>query len=108
MDVQVTQDIDGKLKQQILELIEKIYCKKYIGTLKVNHINPIGVTVRFGILNNEKPIYISAELKDDQFLKYIEKELHLRHFDLDKYFVGYKEYSYHCPVDRRCIPCNDR
>ena len=91
---QVIQDIDGNLKQKILELIERIYCKKYIGTLEVKHIKPIGVTVRFGLNNDEKPIYISAELDDISFLKYIEKELHSRHFDIVKYFLGYKEYPY--------------
>ena len=68
---QVIQDIDGNLKQKILELIERIYCKKYIGTLEVKHIKPIGVTVRFGLNNDEKPIYISAELDDISFLKCI-------------------------------------
>lgn len=104
---QVIQDIDGNLKQKILELIERIYCKKYIGTLEVKHIKPIGVTVRFGLNNDEKPIYISAELDDISFLKYIEKELHSRHFDIVKYFLGYKEYPYNCHSDRRCIKCHD-
>ena len=102
MGGQVIHDIDGKLQQQILRLIERIYCKKYIGTLKVTHNNPTGITARFGILTDEKPIYISADLDDNSFLKYIEKELRLRHFDMVKFFVGYKESPYTCPVDRQC------
>ena len=107
MEEQVIQDIDGNLKQKILDLIERIYCKKYIGTLEVNHINPIGVTVRFGLNNDEKPIYISAELSDDDFMIFIEKELHSRRLDIVKYFLGYKDYPYNCNIDRRCIKCND-
>ena len=64
---QVIQDIDGNLKQKILELIERIYCKKYIGTLEVKHIKPIGVTVRFGLNNDEKPIwYRITEFQHDK------------------------------------------
>ena len=72
---QVTRETDGKLRNEILALIQKIYCAKYIGTLEVFRIIPLGVIVRFGLNCNEKPIYIAAELPDDKFLKYMEKEM---------------------------------
>ena len=104
---QVTRETDGKLRNEILALIQKIYCAKYIGTLEVYRIIPLGVIVRFGLNCNEKPIYIAAELPDDKFLKYMEKEIRLRRFDFVKYFLGYKEYPYNCPKDRRCIKCHE-
>lgn len=103
----VTQDSDGNLKEQILKLIEKIYCKKYIGSLEVFRNNPGGIITRFGLRCYEKPLYISADLPDDKFLIYMEKELRSRRFDFTKYFLGYKEDPYHCPTDRRCIKCNE-
>jgi hypothetical protein len=38
----------------------------------------------------EHPISISAELKDSEFVKFVRKELRERHFELVKYFTGYK------------------
>lgn len=104
---QVTRETDGKLRNEILALIQKIYCAKYIGTLEVYRVIPIGVIVRFGLNCHEKPVYIAAELEDDKFLKYMEKEIRLRRFDFVKYFLGYKEYPYNCPKDRRCIKCHE-
>lgn len=104
---QVTRETDGKLRNEILALIQKIYCAKYIGTLEVYRIIPLGVIVCFGLNCNEKPIYIAAELPDDKFLKYMEKEIRSRRFDFVKYFLGYKEYPYNCPKDRRCIKCHE-
>lgn len=104
---QVTRETDGKLKNEILALIQKIYCAKYIGTLEVYRSIPSGIIVRFGLNCNEKPIYIAAELPDDKFLIYMEKEIRSRRFDFVKYFLGYKEYPYNCPKDRRCIKCHE-
>lgn len=83
---QVTRETDGKLKNEILALIQKIYCAKYIGTLEVYRSISSGIIVRFGLNCNEKPIYIAAELPDDKFLKYMEKEIRSRRFDFVKYF----------------------
>nr|DAN37437.1 MAG TPA: hypothetical protein [Crassvirales sp.] len=104
---QVIRETDGNIKEEILSIIEKIYCKKYIGTLEIYRIIPFGLIVRFGLNCNEKPIYIAAELSDDKFLKYMEKEIRSRRFDFVKYFIGYKEYPYNCNKDRRCIKCHE-
>lgn len=104
---QVIRETDGKLKNEILKLIQQIYCAKYTGTLEIYRIIPLGVIVRFGLNCNENPIYIAAELPDDKFLKYMEKEIRSRRFDFVKYFLGYKEYPYNCPKDRRCIKCHE-
>jgi len=43
-----------------------------------------------GFNKPDMPITISADLDDKHFLEFIKKELRDRHFDLVKYFTGYK------------------
>jgi len=90
--------IDG-----ILSLIEDTYKKKYIGTIKVKKLKPIGWRVRLGMNNDDKPLYITAELPDNKFLKFFRLELLDRNWDCSEYFEGYKSYPDNgCPIDNSC------
>lgn len=60
---------------KIKELIKQIYCSEIIAPLKVIPLCPVGWTVIIGIPAPEKPMTISAELPDDEFLEYLKKEL---------------------------------
>lgn len=94
---------EQECKEKILQLIEDVYNKKYIGTIKVTKINPIGYTIRLGMNNNDKPIMISAELSDDKFIKFFRQELLDRHWDYIKFYFGYKNYPDNgCPQDSSC------
>lgn len=98
---------EQECKEKILQLIEDVYNKKYVGHIKVTKLNPIGWGVRLGMNNDDKPIIIDAELPDDKFLKFFRKELLDRDWDCTKYFMGYKNYPDNgCPHDSSCS-CND-
>mgnify|MGYP000628799032 CR=1 FL=1 len=81
-----------ELKNCILELIEMLYHKRYIGKLWVTKLEPVGYKVVFGLNNVERPITISAEMHDKPFLKFVKDELLNRRFDKVEYFEGYKTF----------------
>ena len=78
-----------EIEQAILDIFEKIYEKKYVGQLTVNELST-GLQVKIGLNFEEKPIVISADLKNEEFLKFFTKEVQARHFDFTHYFTGYK------------------
>lgn len=94
----------AEIEQAILNCFTEVYDVKYIGTLKVERLEPIGLKVRLGIMNDYKPMYISAELDDVQFLKYFKKELYDRNLDMVEFFKGVKNYPDDCiqQFDARC------
>jgi hypothetical protein len=47
-------------KQVILDAIEEVYKKRYVGTLKITKLTPVGYNIRLGMNNDDKPINISA------------------------------------------------
>jgi len=53
----------------------------YLGSLIILKLDPVGYQVKFGLNNIDKPLVISAELPDTQFIKFIEKEIHDRRMD---------------------------
>ena len=82
----------AEIEQAILCCFTEVYKVDYVGTLKVKRIDPVGLEVRLGIMNDNKPMYISAELDDIQFLKYFKKELYDRNLDMVEFFKGVKNY----------------
>lgn len=91
-----------EIKESILDIFTEVYNVKYIGTLKVERLNPIGLSVRLGIMNDYKPMYISAELDDISFLKYFKRELYDRNLDMVEFFKGVVNYPDECVIDSRC------
>lgn len=93
----------AEIEQAILDCFMEVYKVKYIGTLKVKRLKPIGLEVRLGIMNDYKPMYISAELDDKKFLKFFKKELYDRNLDMVEFFKGVKNYPDDCvEFDDRC------
>lgn len=80
-----TQDIE----QAILEAVQDIYHKKYVGKLEVRQLSK-GYQLLMQFNKPEAPITISAECSAENFIKFIRKELRERHFELVQYFTGYK------------------
>ena len=90
-------------EQIILQLIQEIYCKKYVGHIRLTKLNPLGWEDWLGMNNDDKPIVISAELPDDKFLKFFKKELLDRDWDTTKYFIGTRSYPDNgCPINHTC------
>ena len=94
----------AEIKQAILDIFMEVYEVKYVGTLEIKRIEPIGLIVRLGIMNDWKPMYISAELDDVQFLEYFKRELYDRNLDMVEFFKGVKNYPDDCiqQIDTRC------
>jgi len=94
----------AEIEQAILDCFTEVYNVKYVGTLKIKRLEPVGLEIRLGIMNDYKPMYISAELDDVQFLKYFKKELYDRNLDMVEFFKGVKSYEDDClqKLDDRC------
>lgn len=94
----------AEIEQAILSCFTEVYDVKYVGTLKVERLKPYGLKVRLGIMNDYKPMYISAELDDKQFLEYFKRELYDRNLDMVEFFKGVKNYPDDCiqQFDDRC------
>ncbi len=90
-------------EQVILDAISEVYNKRYVGTLKITKLKPLGYNIRLGMNNDDKPINISAQLEGEKFLKFFKQELRDRSWDHIKWFLGYKVYPDNgCPIDSRC------
>lgn len=94
----------AEIELRIRDIITEVYNVEYVGSLEVKRITPVGLIVRLGIMNDLKPMYISAELDDVQFLKYFKKELYDRNLDMVEFFKGVKSYPDDCiqQIDTRC------
>lgn len=100
-----TQDIE----LAILEVVQDIYHKKYVGRLEVRRLKN-GYQLLMWFNKPEAPITISAEYSASDFIKFIKKELRERHFELVKYFTGYKyepEDKCNQNISKSCS-CNDK
>jgi hypothetical protein len=80
-----------ELENEIICLIEKIYHKKYVGKIKVSELEN-GFQLTLGLNQEEKPLVIAADMSKEDFLSFIEKELHERHLHTTKYYKGVKSY----------------
>jgi len=97
-----------ELEQVIQEYLMDIYHKKYIGKLDIQKLDPIGYCIKFGINYPEKPMVIYGELKDEDFIKYLKRELKDRRFNLIYYGKLFLTQPYNCePINKSCN-CNDQ
>lgn len=79
----------GSLENKILLLIENIYNCIFKGKVIVSLDN--GTYTLQLILNSAyAPIYISFEGTEEEFLKFLEKDLKRRRLDVTEYYSGYK------------------
>ena len=98
-----------ELKQKLIQIIQEVYRKIYIGKLQVERLNPVGLVVKLGLNIDEKPITIAADLDDDRFLDFFRKEIREKRLDETKYFIGdqllpYDECSLPKGCSNRCNP----
>lgn len=98
-----------ELKQKLIQIIQEVYRKIYIGKLQVERLNPVGLVVKLGLNIDEKPITIAADLEDEQFLDFFRKEIREKRLDETKYFIGdqllpYDECSLPKGCSNRCNP----
>lgn len=81
------------LEEQILNIIEKRYKCKYVGGLKVTQLETGYKLVLYLGNPDKKVIQISADYESEEdFLKFIEKELVSRQLDRVQFFKGIVKY----------------
>ena len=90
------------LEKQILDIIEKRYKRKYVGGITVTKLLS-GYKLVLDLGNSDKRIIqISADLESEEdFLKYIEKELISRQLERVQFFRGIVNY----PEDEKRAAC---
>lgn len=84
-----------ELELAVLLIIEKAYCAKYVGELKIQDLldcndKPVGYKLQLGLNSPERPLTIQMQGTAKQFLKFVEKELRTRHLHTTSYYMGYK------------------
>lgn len=82
-----------ELEQAIRDIINDIYCAEYCARLRVeqnNYCNIHSYKVTFGLNNNDKPLIISYQGNDADFLTFIREDLRKRYLHYTEYFMGYQ------------------
>ena len=81
------------LQQAVLQLIEKIYCKKYIGRLEViyheaDDSNPAEYILHmYPHMQLRAPLCMAVQCDtDEEFLQYVEKELKTRNLIRSEFY----------------------
>ncbi len=96
------------LKRQILDIIKDITGKEFVNPIIIKDLEPEGYNVGFEVVQHY-PIWISAELPDDKFLKFIKKELQqakwlkMHYARAVRNTTGYPSLSLSSPYDTRRI-----
>jgi hypothetical protein len=76
-----------ELEQVILDIISKIYCKKFTGKMEIIPIgNDLGYTLKLELNKSDKPFSVSIEGSQETFLKQVEEELRLARLNTVEYF----------------------
>lgn len=83
------------MEERVRQLIEWVYCRKYVGYLKVEQLKdfqriPFGWKVSIGLHCDEKPLEIAFDGDEEQFLKLLEKRLRQDHLHTTDFYNGYK------------------
>lgn len=96
-----------ELEAAILDGVQDIYKKKYVGKLKVIELSE-GYQMKMWLNHPEAPLVIAAQLPDQEFLSFILKELRSRHLELTEYFTGYKIEDPYNNCDNTTSCCDKR
>lgn len=82
----------NELEKNILDIIERRYKKKYIGGLKVFKLSSGGYKlILYMGVPNKRSIQISADLDEQNFLKFIEQEIISRQLIRTQWFKDYEQ-----------------
>lgn len=97
-----------ELEQAIREKFIEIYNSIYLGKLWVTKLDPIGYQIKIGLNTPEAPRVIYAELEDDKFLEFLQKEI--KDMKLNTVFYGklFKTAEPECIVVNKSCSCNDK
>ena len=97
-----------ELEQVIQEKFIKIYNSVYLGKIWITKLDPIGYEIKIGLNTPEAPRIIYAELEDDNFLEFLEKEI--KDMKLNTVFYGklFKTMEPECTVINKSCSCNDK
>lgn len=70
---------------KVLNLIEELYCKRYVGRIEIEKL-PVGYSTKFW-LDKNNPTTISAEIdKEEDFLQFMREELKNRYWHHNTYY----------------------
>lgn len=83
------------MEDLVRQLIEMIYCEKYIGSLKASELIslqgiPFGWKISIGLHCDRYPLQIAYDGDVYDFLKCLAKRLRQDHLHYTDYFNGYK------------------
>ena len=69
----------------IRDIIRSLHNREFTGKIIVKDLEPEGYSVGFEVIQY-RPVYISATLPDDEFLKYMRQELRNKAFIFARYY----------------------
>lgn len=75
-----------ELKRVILDYILDTYKMEFVGTIKIEDLNPQGYKVSLNFNNSENPLVLIADYPDEEFIQYIKNEIRSRKFQRTKYY----------------------
>lgn len=97
-----------ELEQLTLEYIRDIYKKEYIGKIEVQKLDPIGYSIRLGMITPLAPLVICGMLDDEAFLKFLKEEIRAKKFHLVSYGELKENYPYDCQPRNTSCNCHDK
>lgn len=74
-----------ELTAAIHDIIRCLHNKVFTGKIIIKDLEPCGYSIGFEIIQY-RPLYISATLPDDEFLKFMKQELRNKAFLFAKYY----------------------
>lgn len=85
--------------EQVKELIEKVYCKKYIGYIKLTPLknmfdNIFGYKLDLGMGCDDQPLQIAFDGTASEFMERLETRLRQDHLADETYSYGVRGFSY--------------
>ena len=71
-----------ELNQVIREYMKELYKADFIGTIKIEDLNPVGYKISFYVSRgSENPVVIISDLPDDEFIPFLKEEIRAKKFN---------------------------
>lgn len=97
-----------ELEQVIQDYFLDIYGKRYVGKLEIKKLDPVGYYIKFGMDRPNRPTVIYAELEDNEFLKFLKRQIKDMRINLMYYGILKLKYHTDChPINTACS-CHDQ
>lgn len=91
------------LRLQIQDIIRRITGREFIGRILIRDLKPQGYSVGFEAIQYQ-PVFYSADLPDDKFLCFIEKELRQAQFLRTAYSKATRNTTLDHPLNKFVSP----